>query len=81
MSRGLPTISALDLWHESARTRPGELPENPRTKYWKKRYDFQRLEVFARLILIREPQWHARGVRCVATSARASSAAVARRPW
>jgi hypothetical protein len=23
MSRGLPTISALDLWHESARTRPG----------------------------------------------------------
>ena len=47
MSRGLPTISALDLWHESARTRPGELPENPRTKYLKKRYDFQRLEVFA----------------------------------
>ena len=44
MSRGLPTISALDLWHESARTRPGELPENPRTKY-RKTFRLQRLEV------------------------------------
>ena len=44
MSRGLPTISALDLWHESARTRPGELPENPRTKY-RKTLRLQRLEV------------------------------------
>jgi hypothetical protein len=53
MSRGLPTISALDLWHESARTRPGysenKISEDVITTFNGSKF--------------RDSQWPARGVR------------------
>jgi hypothetical protein len=60
MSRGLPTISALDLWHESARTRPG-YSEN---KISEDVISTARSFATAGCRLIRDPQWPARGVRC-----------------
>ena len=64
MSRGLPTISALDLWHESAhasRRTPGK-PENKISE--DVTTSTARSFATAGCRLIRDPQWPARGVRC-----------------
>lgn len=64
MSRGLPTISALDLWHESARTRPGYSENKISERRKTLRLSTARSFATAGCRLIRDPQWPARGVRC-----------------